>query len=122
MRLIDAEQFDVVAYKGESNDFDRGVMFVLEKIDDVPTVDAVPTSIVEQIKWERDTAINQLAEYGIGFAENKKDLIEVVRCRDCHKYNLRIINQKDGWCMRSNAYAKDDDFCSYGERREHEDI
>lgn len=40
------------------------------------------------------------------------DAVEVVRCKDCEHYC-------DGtWCDINEAYFEDDDFCSYGERKE----
>ena len=48
-----------------------------DKIEKVPAVDAVPTEVLRQVQWERDIAIQQLAEYGVGFGEKKKDLVEV---------------------------------------------
>lgn len=41
---------------------------------------AVQPSLADVYKWERDIALSQLEEYGIGFAEKKRDdLVEVVR-------------------------------------------
>ena len=34
----------------------------------------------EQVKWERDTAIEQLESYGVGFCE-EKELVEVKRSK-----------------------------------------
>lgn len=45
-------------------------------IEDTPTADVVSTKAFEQVKWERDTAIEQLESYGVGFCENK-ELVEV---------------------------------------------
>lgn len=40
------------------------------------------------------------------------DAVEVVRCKDCEHYC-------DGtWCDINEDYFEDDDFCSYGERKE----
>lgn len=40
------------------------------------------------------------------------DAVEVVRCKDCEHY-------WDGtWCDINEAYFEDDDFCSYGKRKE----
>ncbi len=48
-----------------------------EKILDlVPTADVVEVKSIEQLKWERDTAIKQLQSYGVGLGENK-ELAEV---------------------------------------------
>jgi hypothetical protein len=49
---------------------------VARAIDDTPTADVVSTKAFEQVKWERDTAIEQLQSYGVGFCENK-ELAEV---------------------------------------------
>lgn len=40
-RLIDADAFEVFAYTHTSDEFDDGVRFVLEKIDEAPTIDPV---------------------------------------------------------------------------------
>lgn len=101
---------------------------------------AVPPSLADVYKWERDIALSQLEEYGIGFAEKKRDdLVEVVRCKDCrygehiqiplwenrdidkapsqfhdfikcHKFHIKGFNE--------TFYLGDDDFCSCGERSE----
>ena len=42
MRLIDAEQFGVISLQGKSEDFIEGVKFMLDKIDEAPTVDNIP--------------------------------------------------------------------------------
>lgn len=41
MRLIDADQLDVVGMKGVTKDFSDGVEYMLEQIDNAPAVDAV---------------------------------------------------------------------------------
>ena len=43
--------------------------------------------------------------------KNKADYVEVVRCKDCEKY--------DGhrYCVYFCETVLDDDFCSYGERK-----
>lgn len=44
MRLIDADAFEVVTYKGTetfSDCFDNGVLYMLNELDKAPTVDAV---------------------------------------------------------------------------------
>ena len=73
---------------------------------------AVPPSLADVYKWERDIALSQLEEYGIGFAEKKRDdLVEVVRCKDCEYYNNDYMGE---WCSRLQAplWIKKDDFCS----------
>ena len=50
------------------------------------------------------------------------DVVPVVRCRDCVKFDARYgICNEDTWSSGSDGYAPcvlPDDFCSYGERRE----
>lgn len=47
------------------------------------------------------------------------DAVEVVRCKDCKHYDE--IKHGYGWCCKCNdrhEYAKDEEYCSFGERRE----
>lgn len=52
----------------------RSTATIMQDILDLPSV--TPQSL-EQIKWERDTAINQLKELGYGFGER------IEKCEDC---------------------------------------
>ena len=72
----------------------KSIDMAIEALQAEPTK-AVPPSLADVYKWERDIALSQLEEYGIGFAEKKRDdLVEVVRCGSCKnlssdgKYNL----------------------------------
>lgn len=50
---------------------------------------------------------------------NSKDLVPVVRCRNCK--HLANRDEEGGKCWRGSGFArvvKNDDFCSYGERKE----
>lgn len=97
-------------YKKEWNEaFDLAI----EALQTEPTKDVSP-SLADVYKWERDIALSQLEEYGIGFAEKKRDdLVEVVRCKDCRWYKY------DSYCSKTEAREIDaDNFCSYGERKE----
>ena len=109
---------------------------IADKIDTAEPNKAVPPSLADVYKWERDIALSQLEEYGIGFAEKKRDdLVEVVRCKDCRfaehgtAMEMGEINKTPkhyiDWIKCHNydrhkgvLFVKDDDFCSYGERRE----
>ena len=53
------------------------------------------------------------------------DVVEVVRCKDCKWYNFGKYFNDIKFCQRLPIYAKkgglntaDDDFCSYGEKKE----
>lgn len=53
MRMIDAEQFEYIGYQatGEQrydDGFAEGVMFISERINSAPTIDAIP------VEWMRD--------------------------------------------------------------------
>lgn len=54
MRFIDADAFEVISYQDTetfSDSFDNGVLYMLEKIDNAPTVDAVPVVRCKDCKW-----------------------------------------------------------------------
>ncbi len=46
------------------------------------------------------------------------DVVEVVRCKDCKHYNKEFHFKDEGWCVNNLYTAKDEHFCSYGERKE----
>lgn len=52
MRLIDADEFEVVTVQGKSDDFVEGAQYVLEMIDNMPTIDAAP---VVHARWRYNT-------------------------------------------------------------------
>ena len=92
----------------------------------MPAEDAVLPGVVEQYKWERDTAIAQLEELGIGFGQKKPDMVEVVRCKDCTHFagytkHAQIIHDCDGictliyaWCAPEKRKRRYMDYCSDG--------
>lgn len=47
-------------------------------------------------------------------AQPTADVVEVVRCKDCKKYNMDDCMMIYGKKMNRNIFAND--FCSYGER------
>ena len=46
--------------------------FVLTVLSTAPTIEVVPKELYEQILWERNIAMEQLEEHGIGFASKKE--------------------------------------------------
>ena len=52
MRLTDADNFEVVSMEGRSEEFSNGVMWMLEQLDNAPTIDAIPRERIEQMKAE----------------------------------------------------------------------
>ena len=64
----------------------------------------------KQLRRERDQAVEEL--------HRNTDAVPVVRCKDCvYKASAEVI---DGFliCPASGMEIWDDDFCSYGERKE----
>ena len=60
-----------------------------------------------------------------GSFKPKADYVEVVRCGDCencrdfNKFHKYCTEHSDGW-GNSTVYVEDDDFCSFGIRKESE--
>ena len=93
---------------------------VRKTIENAPTVDAVPVKGVEQLKWERDTAIQQLEEHGIPFCGKAEDVVRVVRCKDCKFYSRCTDHQ--GICTNRymDGFIVPDWYCADGERKDDE--
>ena len=122
-RLVDANVFirDLTAMKSVYDAIALDGM--IKALKEAPTVDAVPREAYEQVKWERDQAMEQLAEHRIPFGGIAPDVVEVVRCKGCKHYDNSEGIQ---WChLNSKFYPggtdwhsfPEDGFCSYGERR-----
>ena len=79
----------------------------------------ISRDVVDQIRWERDVAHKQLEEHGIPFCGKAPDVVKVVRCKDC-KYRHKTVSGLKICQYHITMEAKDDDFCSYGERRNNE--
>lgn len=101
--------------KGLFNDLN--VPKLIDWLNSQPAADVVSMGVHQQVRWERDIAIEQLAGYGVGFAEEKKDLVVVVRCKDCkHRYKDEEWRMR---CRKMRFFECDDDnwFCPNGERK-----
>ena len=99
-------------------------------VSSIPAADVVSREVFEQVKWERDTALQTLEEHGIGLGQ-KADVVEVVRCKNCKHWH-----EDTGWCYHHSHFMGDkgefchpwesanwkmfdgDDYCSDGERKE----
>lgn len=119
-RLIDA---DAIFDKVEANyRMSEGVQHECEReflnlICDAPTVDAVPVGAVEQIRWERDIAMQQLQEHGIPFGGKADDVVKVCKCKDCKWCEYPATNSTKYGCRLFDRCVKSDWFCADGERR-----
>lgn len=78
--------------------------------------ESVPQRVVDQIRWERDTAFAQLEQIGKGLGSKMDDIVALLkekegkplRCKTC------TMRDKTGFCHRWNIEVKDDDYCSFG--------
>lgn len=66
---------------------------IANKIREIPTADVVSRGMFEQVKWERNMALQTLQVHGIGLGE-KADVAKVVRCKEC-KYCIVNKNHPD---------------------------
>ena len=82
--------------------------------------DSLKHQIIETYEYEFPTASGAFDEFVTKIIPNiinnapTVDAVEVVRCKDCKKYQLDSIFHI-GFC--DGKRRKDNDFCSYGERR-----
>ena len=51
------------------------------------------------------------------FLEDIKEVMTVVRCKDCKHYIVEGITTQYGWCHEYKHSVDEDDYCSYGERK-----
>ena len=63
----------------------------------------------KQLKRERDQAVEEL--------HRNTNAVPVVRCKDC-MFRCEPIEFGELYCPILNGSMKNDDFCSYGERKE----
>ena len=127
MRLIDADALEKEFCHGCQYEHNKYANCIDCAVANAPTVDAVPVKGVEQLKWERDTSIEQLEEHGIPFC-GKADVVAVVRCKECKhrpKYdgpNRVVFPDEVCPCQCDDLYynwmPSDDWFCADGERKE----
>lgn len=55
------------------------------------------------------------------FWVKEPDLVEVVRCKECQMFcpeEIRKLYNTEKYCMRTGLVTKDEDYCSYGERKD----
>lgn len=122
-RLIDANALiDRLKFKWKVSEFGlhRGLESAIAQCDKAPTVDAVSRGVHEQVRWERDVAIEQLESYGVSLGE-KADVVKVVRCKDC-KHFIQGEPYDPCECMKwkvkwGAVYTTQDGYCHKGERR-----
>lgn len=75
---------------------------VIQRIKNVPTVDAVSRGLFDQYKWERDVAISQLEELGLSFGQKidgfyitKENYNKLLECADrMYRYGENLFVSK----------------------------
>lgn len=96
-------------------------MVVLRDFKELPAVDAVERAVYEQVAWERDIAIKQLADIGKSLGAKMDDVATVVRCREC-RYFCKGENDSESWewcdCWKKDCW--EDCYCACGQRRKEE--
>ena len=110
------------AFPEKNREYVAGWNGVIALIEAAPAVDAVSRSVFEQIKWERDCAMQQLKDHDIPFGGITPDVVKVVRCKNCRRCDgfpgEEIEPNEIGICCINRMAVKPDDYCSFGERRE----
>ena len=77
-------------------------------------------SLFEQVMWERDIAMIQLAHHGIPFGGIATDVVKVVRCKNCkHGQNMKGSETYLCHSQRYDDYMfhNANHYCSYGEAK-----
>lgn len=97
-----------------------GLESAIAQVKKAPAVDAVSREVVEQVMWERDTAMEQLKEHGIPFGGIAPDVVKVCRCKDCKRWMKDVPGCTDfvGRCEWANYMVGAAGYCVYGERRD----
>ena len=116
-KLIDLIS-DIVDFLGRDNIKDLADYLIENGVvipEEQPTQETVSRELYEQIKWERDTALNQLERIGVSLGEKTDDVVKVVRCEQCSFANKMVEFEDFYACLSHEIWVSKNDFCSYGE-------
>lgn len=108
-RLIDADKLKkdiqfVLDTLGEPTKY--GLRQAMSIIDKTPTVDAVSRGVVDQIRWERDTALSQLEEIGISLGYPMDD-VQKIRHGHWIPVNPDVYGAEYFECSVCGMYSRD---------------
>lgn len=90
-------------------------------IDAIPAADVVSRATFEQVMWERDVAIQQLKDLGVGFGEKNRKENSKMTIKDLVGYQLismteeKIVVQKNGITYTLMIVEDEGDCCGYNE-------
>lgn len=105
------------------SDFDKARAHII--ILGQPAADVVSLAVFEQVKWERDTALQTLEEHGIGLGQiakhgewqyNTDDFTPAMRCSVC-SYNKPIVagenikQEPNNYCPNCGADMRGETNC-----------
>lgn len=88
-------------------------IMIFRRLNAVPAVDAVERAVYEQVVWERDLAVKQLADIGKSLGEKMDDVAKLVRCRECRLHG--ICSTED--VFRFADLSEENRYCGAGKRR-----
>ncbi|MBR5216224.1 MAG: hypothetical protein IKV80_08400 [Bacteroidales bacterium] len=77
--------------------------------------EVVSKELYKQIKWERDTALNQLERVGLSLGEKTDNIVSVVRCSECAYAEKLLVFENSYSCLTHETFVSENDYCSYGE-------
>lgn len=96
--------------------FINGIETVMEYVGNLKPVPVVSRALLDQIRWERDVAIEQLNKIGKELGEKMDDVAPVVRCKDC---KFLMFSDCYGECRRGHfGIVSPNDYCSGGVRKD----
>lgn len=110
IRIIETVFQDEYVYKYYDSITHQALNMAIEALQ----ADAVSRKEYEEVKAYMDTLVDAFIEDGEELAES----VNVVRCKDCKHYIVEGITTRYGWCHEYKHSVDEDDYCSYGERRE----
>ena len=76
-KYIDVEPFENALMAVQKRSDVISIAEVLNTLMKYPAADVVSRGVLEQVMWERDLAVSQLAEIGKGFGEKMDGVVEV---------------------------------------------
>lgn len=92
------------------------------RLGDLDKAEAVLRNIADHLKENGDDSLLWASAYTAADIIKRQPsvdaAIEVVCCKDCKHYAMWADGRAMNHCDKHDRLAYDDDFCSYGERRE----
>jgi dCMP deaminase len=99
-----------------------GAVLYLAGLEDGRVIDAAPCDICQRlIKNAGITAVISTRKHELAFDAPAVDAVPVVRCKDCKHYDSmqgECYGQDFIFTEDGSLYVGEEDFCSYGERKE----